>query len=232
MVDWVIGFPWMLPHGLQGHVFFLQADKIDARGMFQVVPESEVDARLVPDVEDLASTGSPLAEDFGTQTFKGVDIVLLPAFPHRQMTEGTATQIQGVEVSGGVGLLLNARIMRGGPMPVTIAGVDIEMSQLGIALQFIGQELGEMGLQSFIEFLNQVQTALALEGVEVMRGLRTVFPMDSMGLEESPPAGTNLQHSLDTKGDPVFITQTRTTAARWARGEEETCGKQQFVVSG
>ena len=89
-----------------------------------------------------------------------------------------------------------------------------------------------MGLQSFIEFLNQVQTPLALEGVKVMRGLRTAFPMDSMGLEESPPTGANLQYSLDTEGDPVFIAQTRTTAARGARGKEETGGKQQFVVSG
>ena len=122
--------------------------------------------------------------------------------------------------------------MRSGLMPVTVTGIDVEIGQLGILPQFVGQELGELAEQAAIDFREYFQTALALEGVEVKRDFRARLQSGSVGLEESPPAGAFLHHSLNAHGNPICIAHRGTDPGFRTVGEELKGGSNKIVVSG
>ena len=84
-------------------------------------------------------------------------VMFLLSLARGQKPERAAAQIHGIEMAGGTVFSINDGIMSGALVPVTVAGIDVKIVQLGEDGQFIGQGLLDVALMNLVEFLEQTQ---------------------------------------------------------------------------
>lgn len=216
MVDRIGLVPGFLVHDLQCHVFFFQADEVNACGGFKIMPKAKIDGSLVPDINHLAFKRRSLSEHFLGQAFEGVHVMLFLALSCGQATERATAQIQGEEMPGGINLFIDDRFMAGGFVPVAVTGIDVEILQLGERRELIWQTIVEAANQKSIDVMEQMKPPLACERVEIMGKVGTVIQIEAMGLEKSATRCRFVEGALYADGDPGSVGKFRTNPERGA----------------
>ena len=132
------------------------------------MPGVEINHGLVPNLEHLASFSRVLTEQGHFKVLQKVDLVPVFALADGQMPQRMTTQIQGVAVPHrSLGFSLYG-VVGGGPMPVSVAGIDVELREFVISRQGVGQGLGDPGVHPLIEFDGQAKPARTLQRLEVV----------------------------------------------------------------
>ena len=130
----------------QVHFFLGEGDKVDAAALFPFLPLGVVDAGAVVGVEDFTTGGGVLAQSVLIEAFEGVHIVFLFALRVREVGERLGAQVEGEEVADGAFRTVDRHRVDGGPVPVTVGGVEIEVTQaVEVGEGIVGEQLGDTG---------------------------------------------------------------------------------------
>ena len=125
--------------------------------------------------------------------------------------------------------LIQERFMGGRLVPLTIAGVNVEIVQLREHRQFVGQTRPQAADHQLIEFLEELEAPRAPEGMEVMAPFGALLP--AMGLEETPAGGRFVQGALEAQGDPSRVGEFRAHPLGGTGGDEGQRGVREIFVN-
>ena len=92
----------------------------------------KIDTGLVPNVEDHAAFGGVLTKRLDIESLQDVHIVFLLPDADSEGTQRVPAQIQSIEMTDSPLGPADGSIVCGGPVPVAIPGIEIEICQIGI----------------------------------------------------------------------------------------------------
>jgi hypothetical protein len=157
--------------------------------------------------------------------------MLLLSLGGGQAAEGAPAQVEAVKVAHGVAGALVERIVSGRTVPMTVAGVDLEVFELRVSGQLVGEELLEAGPEKRVKFFEELETAGAFETDEVVRELRADVHAPPMSLQESAAGGAFLEGPFETQAQPGSVGELRTGTLGGAAGKEFESGRGEFGVN-
>ena len=124
---------------------------------------------------------------------------------------------------------VDGSVVRGGPVPVAIAGIQIELREFRIKIQRIGQGLGPAMDEQIVEFIDEAKSPVAFQGFEVVGTRRASVEAVAVLLKVSPARSHLLQNPIDAKMDPGRIGELGTVTGMMAidqevEGRRKKCG--------
>ena len=134
-------------------------------------------------------------------------------------------------MAGGTVFSINDGIMSGALVPVTVAGIDVKIVQLGEDGQFIGQGLLDVALMNLVEFLEQTQATGAFEIVEEEARVGAVIQICAMSLEKGAACRRFVKGAPCAYRNPVGIGELRTLPQGGAGGDELDGGGEEFIAN-
>ena len=104
LVDRSLPIPWTFAASDLLHIL-VATQEVDPVPLFELLPESKIDGRTVPNHEELPAFWNSLAQRVCSATFQTPHVMLLAALGlirRSQVPHEMAAQIEGVEMSDGV----------------------------------------------------------------------------------------------------------------------------------
>jgi hypothetical protein len=154
----------------------------------------------------------------------------LTRFPHRQVTQRVAPEVQTVEMPHRHLVPLVPRIVGGGLVPMPVGG----KARVTLQLWNVGQPITDLVVhdrnEPLADLQRQIAPARTAQRSKVVFVARHLLELQAMFLQEPPPTGAAFHDAGDSHAQPLIVGKFRAVPEVDRVGQQRLQGLEERVV--